>query len=50
MTSTWKAAGESLAADLRGVFGARLRCVVAYGSHLEGDANAPLTCMRSSPA
>ncbi len=45
MTSTWKAAGETLAGDLRGVFGARLRCVVAYGSHLEGDAAAPLTCM-----
>jgi hypothetical protein len=45
MTSTWKAAAESLAADLRGVFGARLRSVVAYGAHLEGDADAPLTCM-----
>lgn len=45
MTSTWKAAAESLAADLRGVFGGRLRSVVAYGPHLEGDADAPLTCM-----
>jgi hypothetical protein len=45
MTSTWKAAAESLAADLRGVFADRLRSVVAYGPHLEGDANAPLTCM-----
>jgi hypothetical protein len=45
MASTWKTAAESLAADLRGVFGARLRSVVAYGPHLEGDADAPLTCM-----
>ena len=45
MTSTWKAAAESLSADLRGVFAARLRSVVAYGPHLEGDDDAPLTCM-----
>jgi hypothetical protein len=45
MTSTWKGAAESLAADLRGVFGDRLISVVAYGPHLEGDDEAPLTCM-----
>jgi hypothetical protein len=45
MTSTWKAAAESLASDLRGVFNDRLRSVVAYGPHLEGDAGALLTCM-----
>jgi hypothetical protein len=45
MTSTWQAAAESLAADLRSVFGDRLRSVVAYGPHLEGNADAPLTCM-----
>jgi hypothetical protein len=45
MTSTWKAAGTSLAADLRAVFGERLRSVVAYGPHLEGDGDAPLTCL-----
>ena len=45
MTSTWQAAAGSLAADLRSVFGDRLRSVVAYGPHLEGDADAPLTCM-----
>lgn len=45
MTSTWKAVAESLAADLRGVFADRLRSVVAYGARLEGDADAPLTCM-----
>ena len=45
MTSTWKGAAESLAADLRGVFGDRLISVVAYGPHLEGHDEAPLTCM-----
>jgi hypothetical protein len=45
MTSSWRAAAESLAADLRSVFGSRLRSVVAYGPHLEGDLDAPLTCM-----
>jgi hypothetical protein len=45
MTSTWHAAAGSLASDLRDVFGARLRSVVAYGPHVEGDADAPLTCM-----
>ncbi|HKE82380.1 MAG TPA: hypothetical protein VKB50_01430 [Vicinamibacterales bacterium] len=41
----WKPAAESLAADLRRVFGDRLRSVVAYGPHLDGDDNAPLTCL-----
>ena len=45
MTSTWQTAARSLAADLRAVFGDRLRSVVAYGPHLEGDADAPLTCL-----
>ena len=45
MTSTWKAAATSLAADLRAVFVERLRSVVAYGAHLEGDGDAPLTCL-----
>ena len=45
MTSTWQTAAGSLAADLRAVFGDRLRSVVAYGSHLDGDADAPLTCL-----
>ena len=45
MSSTWKAAATSLAADLRAVFSDRLRSVVAYGPHLEGDADAPLTCL-----
>ena len=45
MTSTWQTAAGSLAADLRNVFGDRLRSVVAYGPHIEGEADAPLTCM-----
>jgi hypothetical protein len=45
MTSTWQTAADSLAADLRDVFADRLRSIVAYGAHLEGDDEAPLTCM-----
>jgi|SRR5262245_1805090 len=41
----WKPAAESLAADLRRVFGDRLKSLVAYGPHLDGDDNAPLTCL-----
>jgi hypothetical protein len=45
MTSSWQTAAGSLASDLRGVFGDRLRSVVAYGPHVEGDTNAPVTCL-----
>src|SRR5215510_16470752 len=45
MTVDWKPAAESLAVDLRRVFGERLKSVVAYGPNLEGDAHAPLTCL-----
>ena len=45
MTSTWQAAAGSLVADLRSVFGERLRSVVAYGPHMEGVADAPLACL-----
>jgi hypothetical protein len=45
MSVDWKPAAESLAADLRRVFGDRLRSVVAYGPHLDGDVHAPLTCL-----
>lgn len=45
MASAWQSAAESLAHDLRGVFGERLRSVAAYGPHVEGDATAPLTCL-----
>src|SRR5678815_3850758 len=43
--AAWKPAAESLAADLRRVFGDRLRSVVAYGPHLDGNEQAPLTCL-----
>ena len=45
MTVDWKRAAESLATDLRRVFGDRLKSVVAYGPHLDGDPQAPLTCL-----
>jgi hypothetical protein len=45
MTPTWKAAAESLVADLRNVFGNRLVAVVAYGPRIEGTANTPLTSL-----
>jgi hypothetical protein len=45
MTSTWQTAADSLAADLRDVFADRLRSIVAYGPQLDGDDDAPLTCM-----
>jgi hypothetical protein len=34
-----------MAKDLQLVFGERLQSVVAYGSHLDGDTAAPLTCL-----
>lgn len=45
MTSTWRGAAETLVSDLRRVFAERLRSVVAYGPHIEGDAEAPLSCL-----
>ena len=45
MTSTWRAAAETLVSDLRHVFAGRLRSVVAYGPHIEGVDEAPLTCL-----
>jgi hypothetical protein len=45
MTSTWRAAVETLVSDLRHVFAGRLRSVVAYGPHIEGVDEAPLTCL-----
>ena len=45
MAPTWNTAAQSLVADLRNVFGDRLRAIVAYGPRLEGDADAPLTCL-----
>ena len=41
----WQSAAHGLVNDLRGVFGDRLRSVVAYGPHVEGHAASPLTCL-----
>jgi hypothetical protein len=45
MTSTWRTAANTLVSDLRHVFANRLRSVVAYGPHIEGVDDAPLTCL-----
>jgi hypothetical protein len=41
----WQPAAQGLVNDLRGIFGDRLRSVVAYGAHVEGQAGKPLTCL-----
>jgi len=43
--AAWRPAADRLVAGLRGVFGARLRSVVAYGSHVEGNGDDPLSCL-----
>jgi hypothetical protein len=45
MTDTWRHAAQAVATELQGIFGARLRSVVAYGAHLEGHSTEPLTCL-----
>ena len=45
MTAAWQSAALRLVSDLRSVFGDRLRSVVAYGAHLDGQTGAPLTCL-----
>lgn len=45
MASSWETTAGSLAGDLQRVFGDRLRSVAAYGPHVEGDADAPVTCL-----
>lgn len=42
---TWRPAAAALVADLAHVFAGRLRSVVAYGARVEGDEEAPLTCL-----
>ena len=41
----WRHAAAALVADLTRIFAGRLRSVVAYGPHLEGDDEASLTCL-----
>ena len=45
MIASLQGAAAPLVADLRTVFGDRLRSVVAYGPHLEGQTDAPLACL-----
>ncbi len=42
---TWRPAAETLVSDLRHVFASRLRSVLAYGPHIDGVDEAPLTCL-----
>jgi hypothetical protein len=42
---TSQTATTTLVVDLHNIFGDRLRSVVAYGPHLEGQTSAPLTCL-----
>ena len=41
----WRQAAAALVTDLTRIFAGRLRSVVAYGPHVEGDDDAPLTCL-----
>ena len=41
----WRQAAAALTADLKQVFTGRLRSVVAYGPHIEGDHEAPISCL-----
>ena len=43
--NSWRQGAAALVADLRHIFAGRLRSVVAYGPHLDGDEDAPLTCL-----
>jgi hypothetical protein len=42
---SWRPSAAALVADLTHVFGSRLRALVAYGPRVEGDEDAPLTCL-----
>jgi hypothetical protein len=42
---SWRPAAAALVADLTHVFANRLRSLVAYGARVEGDDDAPLTCL-----
>lgn len=45
MTAAWQSAALRLVSDLQAIFGDRLRSIVAYGPHLEGQSSAPLACL-----
>lgn len=42
---SWRPAAAALVDDLTRVFAGRLRSVVAYGARVDGDEEAPLTCL-----
>ena len=41
----WRHAATVLVADLRRIFADRLRSLAAYGPQIEGEGDAPLTCL-----
>jgi hypothetical protein len=45
MTDSWRHAAQRVASELSAIFGTRLRSVVAYGAHLDGQTDAPLNCL-----
>ena len=45
MTAPWLSAANRLVTGLRGVFGERLRSVIAYGPHLDDPAHGPLSTL-----
>jgi hypothetical protein len=45
MTDSWRHAAQRVATDLSAIFGSRLRSVVAYGAHLDGQTDAPVNCL-----
>jgi hypothetical protein len=45
MTDSWRHAAQRVATELSTIFGTRLRSVVAYGAHLDGQTDGPLTCL-----
>jgi hypothetical protein len=45
MTDSWRQPAARVATELSAVFGTRLRSVVAYGAHLDGQTDEPLTCL-----
>lgn len=45
MKDSWRHAAQRVATELSAVFGSRLRSVVAYGAHLDGQTDAPVNCL-----
>jgi len=45
MSASWRPAADRLVSGLRGVFGERLQSVAAYGTHVDGHDEEPLSCL-----